>query len=109
MRLIPPFRFRPSLAAAALLFAVGSVQADPLLVDGGFEIASIPDGSPYVYLTGTQLTGWTTFSSRSGTVLFNTGYMPVAEGSHAVEIEVPGDSISQTFATVAGASYRVSF
>ena len=43
------------------------------------------------------------------TVLFNNAYMPVAEGSHAVQIEMPGDSIIQTFDTVAGASYRVSF
>ena len=90
-----PFHLRALPTAAALLFAIGSVQADPLLVDGGFETAPITAGSPYVYLTGTQLTGWTTFSSRSGTVLFNTAYMPVAEGIHAVEIEVPGDSISQ--------------
>jgi uncharacterized protein DUF642/PEP-CTERM motif-containing protein len=103
------FRRRPWLIAAALSCAMGSAQADPVLVDGGFETASIAVGRSFVYLTGTQLTGWTSFSSFGGTVLFNNAYMPVGEGSHAVQIEMPGDSISQTFDTVRGTAYRVSF
>lgn len=109
MHPLPRLDLRACLTAAALFSMIGSAQADPLLVDGGFETAPIVVGSSFAYLTGTQLTGWTTFSSLAGTVLFNTAYMPVAEGSHAVQIEMPGDSISQSFATVAGASYRVSF
>lgn len=92
-----------------LVMAFSTAHAN-LLVNGGFESPVFPDNSGhFVHLTGTDLTGWTTFSTFAGTVLFNTSYDPVAEGQQAVQIEVPGDAISQSFATVNGASYRLSF
>jgi hypothetical protein len=100
---------RGLMVGASMLAAVGCAKAN-LLVNGGFEDPAFADNAlHYVHLTGTDLTGWTTFSTFAGTVLFNTGYDPVTEGQQAVQIEVPGDSISQSFATVIGADYRLTF
>lgn len=100
---------RGLFVGASMLAAIGCAQAN-LLVNGGFETPAFADNSGhYVHLTGTDLTGWTTFSTFAGTVLFNTLYDPVAEGNQAVQIEVPGDSISQSFATIIGAHYALSF
>jgi hypothetical protein len=92
-----------------LVLSTVTAQAN-LLSNGSFEAPSFPDnGLHYVHLTGGQLTGWTSFSTYLGTVLFNTGYDPVTQGTQAVQIEVPGDSISQSFATSVGDLYRLTF
>ena len=100
---------RGLFVGASMLAAAGCAHAN-LLVNGGFEEPTFPDnGVHYVHLTGTELTGWTSFSTYFGTVLFNTSYDPVTEGQQAVQIEAPGDSISQSFATVIGTHYTLSF
>jgi hypothetical protein len=92
-----------------MLATIGGAQAN-LLVNGSFEAPVFVDNpGHFVHLTGTDLTGWSTFSTFAGTVLFNSLYDPVSEGNQAVQIEVPGDSISQSFATTIGASYELSF
>jgi len=83
-----------------------STQAD-LLVNGGFEDPVVV--GPYEHRNGNELPGWTLFSTFKGTVHFDTTYDPVSEGSQAVQIEVPGDWISQTFSTETGKVYTVSF
>lgn len=88
------------------LFSSFAAQAS-LIVNGGFEEPVVI--SPYVHRNGDQLPGWTLFSTYRGTVHFDTSYDPVSEGSQAVQIEVPGDWISQRFATVIGRDYTVSF
>jgi hypothetical protein len=98
-----------SVALVFLLLAVPA-RASNLLVNGGFEEPLVPDHAPYVHLNGTELTGWSSFSNYRGTVLFSASqYDPVSEGAQAVQVEVPGDWISQSFATVIGQNYRVSF
>lgn len=89
------------------LFSSFAVQAN-LIVNGGFEEPT-PVISPYEHRNGSELPGWTLFSTFKGTVHFDTTYDPVSEGSQAVQIEVPGDWISQSFATVIGQVYTVSF
>ena len=77
------------------------------LINGSFEE---PTGiGTYVHRTGDELTGWNLFSDYKGTVHFDTDYAPVSEGSQAVQIEVPSDWISQSFTTVIGQEYKVSF
>ena len=94
------------LGAATLLLVSVQVNAE-LISNGGFEE---PSGiGTYIHRNGGQLTGWTLFSTYRGTVHFDTDYAPVSEGSQAVQIEVPGDWISQSFATVVGQEYSVSF
>lgn len=100
---------RQALAGIALLATIGTAHAQ-LLVDGGFETPAITDpGVTWVGLPGTTLTGWSSFSTLHGAILFIEPVSPVSEGKQAVELEVPGDSISQTFATLSGGSYRLSF
>jgi len=94
------------LGTSILLLA--SVQANAsLIVNGSFEDPTIV--GPYEHRNGDELTGWTLFSTYKGTVHFDTDYAPVSEGSQAVQIEVPGDWISQSFDTVVGQEYKVSF
>jgi hypothetical protein len=94
------------LGASILLLVSGQVNAS-LIVNGGFEDPTIV--GPYEHRNGDELTGWTLFSTYRGTVQFDTSYAAVSEGSQAVQIEVPGDWISQSFATLIGQEYKVSF
>jgi hypothetical protein len=81
-----------------------------LIINGGFEEPVFVDNPlHYVKLHGTELTGWNSFSTYSGTVLFNPSYDLVSEGMQAVQIEYSGDYISQSFATNIGQSYWLSF
>ena len=99
---------RRILPAVALCAAAGGASAQTI-VNGGFEDPAFADNAwHFVYTTGTQLTGWSQHATN-GTVLFKGGYMPVAEGQQAVQLEAPGDWISQSFATVAGEHYQLSF
>ena len=88
-----------------------------LIQNGGFETPPV-NGSPnYNYRTGTDLDGWVISSAYRGVVQFGSGYRPVGGGLYSVQIESgingpnggPGDSISQAFATIIGAIYRVTF
>jgi hypothetical protein len=102
-------RLPNALASAALTVAAGAAHAN-LLVNGSFEDPVFPDNNlHYVHLLDGELPGWTSFSTYAGTVLFNTGYDPVTDGTQAVQIEVPGDYISQSFVTTVGEHYRLSF
>jgi hypothetical protein len=97
--------FKP-LAIVAGLAASAAVQAN-LIANGGFETPVVV--GTYEHRNATELPGWTLFSSYKGTVQFNTLYDPVSEGIQAVQIEVPGDWISQTFPTAIGTTYTLSF
>ncbi|MDB6034077.1 MAG: hypothetical protein JWM16_4415 [Verrucomicrobiales bacterium] len=92
----------------ASLALVGSFQARANLVSNGdFEVPSLANPA-YDYLNGTQLTDWTIFSPHNGIVHFGSAYRPVGGGLYSVQIEYPGDSISQSLATLVGATYRFS-
>ena len=92
----------------------GAANAN-LLINGGFEkpIVTLIDGS-YAHRNGTELAGWTAFSSWQGIVQFRYPYIDYihyipSEGLQAVQLEVPGDWIMQSFATVVGQTYRLTF
>lgn len=91
------------------MFYSFTAQASNLLINGGFEQPLVTAGYVYEHRNGNELPGWTLFSTYKGTVQFDTSYDPVSEGFQAVQIEVPGDWISQSFATEVGQSYSVSF
>ena len=95
------------LSLAAFLISGMPLTYANLIVNGSFE-NPVYSGT-YEHLGPTELPGWSTFSSYSGTVLFTTAYNPVSDGNQAVQIEVPGDWISQDFATVVGAQYELTF
>lgn len=80
-----------------------------LVINGGFESPQIDPGTVYVHRNNNELTGWTSFSTYSGTVHFDTDYDLVSEGNQAVQIEVPGDWISQSIDTSVGQQYMLIF
>src|SRR5450755_4705215 len=98
---------RPGIGV--LIFLTLSCARADLVTNGSFETPIVATAIGYEHRNGSELPGWTIFSTYLGTVQFNTTYDPVTNGSQAVQIEVPGDWISQTFATLAGAGYRLSF
>ena len=87
------------------LFAPAGISAT-LIQNGGFETPSVTP--PLEYRTGIQLDGWNSFSSR-GIIQFDASYRPVAGGQYAIQIEFPGDNITQSFATTIGNLYQVTF
>jgi hypothetical protein len=97
-----------SLMLAAGLSA-GSAHASNLLVNPGFELP----GTGYVSLPGnsTAITGWTTV--LNGVEWFNaTSFGGAADGVMIVDLAnytYTGGGIEQTFATVVGQSYDLSF
>ncbi len=94
------------LVAAMSVCGVGAASANNLIVNGSFEAQTIPTNAAY---DRPALTGWTSFVINQGIVLFNDGYQPVASGQNAVQLELPGDYISQSFATIAGQQYQLTF
>ena len=96
---------------ALCLLGIGVIPAHAnLIINGGFEDPVVVDSSlHYEHRNGSELTGWTLYSTYRGTVQFNSLYDLVSEGNQAVQIEVGGDWISQTFATVVGQSYLLSY
>lgn len=93
-----------------LICGVAPALAQNLLINGSFEEPVVAPGVAYVHRNGTELTGWTIYSTYKGAVHFNSPlYDPVTEGVQAVQIEYPGDWISQSFTTALGQSYTLSF
>jgi len=96
--------------ALAACLSAGGVQAANLLVNPGFEL---PSGTGYAALPGNSsaIAGWTTV--LSGVEWFNaTGYGGAAEGVMVVDLAnyvYTGGGIEQTFATLAGQTYDLSF
>jgi hypothetical protein len=98
--------------AATLLFvsfASGSAGANELIVNGGFEASSNPVTTP---------PGWTNIGHEDGVQLYATYpnlipyqgqnfYSLDGAGDHGVFIA--GDGITQSVATVSGASYQLNF
>jgi hypothetical protein len=101
--LLLPFVFAAALSA-------GGVQAANLLTNPGFEL---PSGTGYAALPGNSgaIAGWTTV--LSGVEWFNaTAYGGAADGIMVVDLAnyvYTGGGIEQSFATVAGQTYDLSF
>jgi Protein of unknown function (DUF642)/PEP-CTERM motif len=107
------------LAGILACFGTGLAQAQNLITNGSFEVQTISNGvASYQYLNtpvGSQyfnsgvLSDWTVGSNYRGVILFNASYQPVADGINALQFENVGDSISQTFNTVIGQEYALSY
>jgi hypothetical protein len=82
-----------------------------IILNGGFENPAVVSVSPngldhWERRYGTELSGW---NAPGGVVHFDSFYSPVSEGRQAVQLERPGASMYQSFATVPGQIYLVSF
>ncbi len=98
--------FGVTAIVASIFFVNAPAQAN-LIINGGFEDPVVV--GTYEHRNGAELPGWTLHSTYRGTVQFSTLYDPVTEGAQAVQIEVPGDWISQTIPTIIGENYTVTF
>ncbi len=89
------------------LLAASPVAAVNLISNGSFETGPVP-GSFQTYGTGsTQISGWTV---TAGSIDYIGTYWNAADGIRSLDLS--GNSagtIAQSFATVAGQSYTVSF
>ena len=106
---IGAFEILKRSAMAAMAAGPIGASAANLLVNGGFE-SPIPSPltSGYAFADGAGIPGWFSSSAR-GIVVFNGIYRPPGEGAQAIQLESPGDSISQTLSTTPGAAYRLTF
>ena len=113
-----PKSFRWAIYATCCLLAVGVVPARAnLLINGGFEAPIVGDQfGGFEHRSGFELTGWESFSTwipgtgeDPGSVHFNSNYSTVSEGNQAVQLEVPGDWIRESFATTIDQLYVLSF
>nr|WP_310522217.1 choice-of-anchor C family protein [Polymorphobacter sp.] len=94
-------------ATAAAMLLAGSAQA-ATIVNGSFEVGISPGGFTSVSAgDSTSIAGWTV---GGGGVDYIGSYWNASNGSRSVDLSggAPG-SVSQTFATIAGRTYTVSF
>ncbi len=101
-------------AVAATLVLASSSQAN-LLTNGSFELGVNPPGPPgdpfKVVNTGnsTTLTGWTV-GGAVGVDWIHSSYWQASQGNYSLDLNALGiGSVSQTFATTAGATYAVTY
>ena len=114
-------KFQAAVAVAAIAAALGVAQsaaAANLLNNGSFEnVGGAPFQSWGGYTFGFDgfggadaLPGWTINSGNVDVTTSASPWGPAADGSNSLDINGwEAGSISQTFATVAGATYTVSF
>lgn len=107
---MPSFRLR-ALAATAMFLAALSTAHAQLLVNGNFEVGpAIPLASPIFAVApgNNALTGWTVTGGAVSIVTDN--YWEPLSGTRSVELSSSGaGAIQQSFATSAGAIYRLTF
>ncbi len=101
-----------SIAAAgvaAALFATGAVQAAPF-ANGGFESPVLTGGYYQQFdAPSTAITGWTV---TAGSVdIVTNAYAPADEGVQFLDLVGSGSvgALSQTFDTIVGQTYQLSF
>ena len=98
-------------AVAALLGAAASANA-VTLVNGGFELSGNANASSQSFLElsagSPVITGWTV--AGMGVDLVGSNYWSASEGIQSVDLSRRGaGSISQSFATITGNAYLVTF
>jgi choice-of-anchor C domain-containing protein len=109
-------RLSTLLAALAALGAAPDLARANLLVNGSFETPFAPPGAFSTLSVSSQgLTGWTIGgpTTDSSIDLIDNGYWPAFDGLQSVDLSgTPGPTgtfIEQTFATVPGQPYTLSF
>jgi hypothetical protein len=104
-----------SALAALALVAAPSAGAAELLTNGGFENlgSAVPEGwGGYTYYAGGQvgLPGWTVDAGSVDVTTNASAWSPAYEGQNGLDINGwDAGTISQSFATILGEMYTVSF
>lgn len=101
---------RHAALTAALVLAFGSAAQANLISNGSFEAGSPQPGVGGFSTLATGSTALADWSVTSGDIDWINGYWQASLGTHSVDLNGnnPG-TISQSFATVAGSLYRLSF
>ena len=95
---------RMLLLTAALVAPMAAWADDNLLVNGSFEATAQANGSWYIY---SAIPGWT---ANPAVEIRDNVVGKAQEGSNYAELDANvNGSITQSFATVAGAEYTLSF
>ena len=97
------------IALAALAAITASASAANLLTDGSFESISQAAGTWNVY-QGANLPGWTVTPTTHGLEVRNDVAGTAENGANFIELDgYENDKISQSFATVVGKAYEITF
>jgi choice-of-anchor C domain-containing protein len=92
---------------ASLLFGFAPAFAASLINNGGFEAGTEPGAFTQVNAGGTNITDWIV---NSGSVDYIGTYWNASEGSRSIDLSgSEAGVISQTFTTVIGNTYKVTF
>jgi choice-of-anchor C domain-containing protein len=92
---------------AIFLFVAASFAALPTIINGSFESGSNPGVFTFLPTGSTAITGWTV---SAGTVDYIGTYWQASNGSRSVDLNGGSTgAISQTFPTVPGLTYNVTF
>ncbi len=99
-------RITTLMASAALAFT-GSAASAASIVNGSFEIGPAPGVFTTLGTGNTSITGWTV---TAGTIDYIGSYWTAQDGLRSLDLagNSPG-AISQTFATVIGQTYTISY
>lgn len=99
------------IAAGGALLAAQSVFAANLISNGSFELPVIPGGSAQNDPNNILIPGWTAVNADIMSNNFNGTTATAFEGNQYLDLVgfSPSGSIAQTFATVAGQSYTLTF
>jgi len=97
----------------AMVFALCSLSFGQLITNGSFEGSGLTGAYNPIY-SGTAIPGWTVgnlgFNDGVHGVDLITTYWTASNGQDSVDLSAfEAGSISQTFATVPGASYHITF
>jgi len=105
-----PFRLSSATAAvAAVALTIVPTASASLIVNGSFEESSLNPGGTWIPLAGgsSAIDGWTT---TLGGVDYMGTIWAAADGNRFIDLNnVSPGGIQQSFATVAGGSYLVTF
>jgi hypothetical protein len=100
---------RKTLLAALLATPLASFAATNLLTDGSFESAAVASGS-YVIFTSASNPGVPGWTAKNEIEVRNDDVGTAQNGSKFVELDANSNSsMSQSFATVVGGTYDLSF
>jgi len=98
-----------TVASALMLGAATVIVFAASFDNGGFETGPTVDpiGFTTLYLPSTSINGW---SVDSGSIDYIGSYWQAADGARSIDLNgFTAGSISQTFTTVKGATYKVDF
>ena len=98
------------LLAAVLILLPGVVCADPILINGSFELGPpVPTNDIDIPAGSTAITGWLV---TGGSIDYLGSAWDVSDGTRAIDLDgrdATLSGINQTFSTTPGTEYLVSF